>query len=280
MKHFLFGFLFFVSLFLPKTIFASINVSISDLVQKEDYYQVTAIVTGMSSSSATFVQGMFTSLSSTKYFGHTFTKKGEWAPYISSPEKTYVLDNFIELKNDIPQQIFLKPDYESKNYQGSGTYALKFKRFTASGSPSDYSNSIEVNLSYALQPEVPTETPTPSPTTTPTSTSQPTTTLTPTPTQRTPTPSKTNTPTTSSPTSTIPKATTTQTPTTTISDPETASDSSFLQVLSFSTDSATVAATEEIIEKPKKLSDKNLFLIGVSIFSISGVLLYFRLKNV
>ncbi len=267
---------------LPTQVFATISLKLSDLTLKDDYYEVTAVVSGMSSSSATFIQGMFTKVDSSKYFGFTFSKKGEWLSYDGSPEKSFVLDNYIELKNDSPQKVFIKPNYDDKNYSGPGKYLLKVKRYTSSGSPSDYAdNNLEVDLNHSTPASEPTSVSTSSlrvsaatepkqstPTVTPTLTS------TKTPTSKITTPILTKTP---SPTD--------------IKDLKTDISPS-PQVLS--TESSVIASnsetlpagrqespTPEIIASPSSpiLSDKNLFLLGISVFALSGGLLYFRLKN-
>ena len=85
------------------------------------------------------------------------------------------------------------------------------------------------------------------------------------------TPTKSPTPKTSSPTPKVSSP-----PTITITSPP---ESTFSQVLSITTESAKIAPTPEIINPSSSVSDKNLFLVGVSVFSVSGGLLYFRLKN-
>jgi len=102
-KHFPFWLLFFLFIF-PVPCFATISLKLSDLTPKDDYFEVSVVVTGMSSSSATFIQGMFTRVDSSKYFGYTFSKKGEWINYDGSPEKSYVLENYIETTKIIPAQ--------------------------------------------------------------------------------------------------------------------------------------------------------------------------------
>lgn len=274
--------MFLLAILIPRKVFSAINLTISDLTPKDDHYQVTAVVSGMSSSSGTFVQGMFTPVDTNKYFGYTFSKKGEWLKYQSSPEKNFVLENYIELKNDEPVTIFLKPDYQDKDYSGPGRYLVKLKRFTASGSPSDYSNSLETNLSYTISTPQPTTTSTP--TSTPTATKSITSTPTPTTLPKTPTSiSKTIT---STPTmSATPPSTTS-----TIYDPKTSifvspqvlATTTSQIYLSTSTPSANYNFQAELnlaTSSSSSVSDKTLFVVGASIFSLSGSLLYFRLKN-
>lgn len=284
--------MFLLAILIPRKVFSAINLTISDLTPKDDHYQVTAVVSGMSSSSGTFVQGVFTLADANKYFGYTFSKKGEWLSYVSSPEKSFVLENYIELKNDQPVTIFLKPDFQDKDYSGPGKYLVKLKRFTASGSPSDYSNSLETNLSNAVSTPQPTTTSTPTPTATPSTTStiqNLKSTISPTPTSTTPpkTPTATPTPTSKTTTPTIYNPQSISSP----PSPSTIYDLQSQQVLATtasqiylatSTPSAYYNFQAELnlaTPSSSSVSDKTLFVIGASIFSLSGSLLYFRLKS-
>ena len=276
MKHFLLGFLFFYFL-IPVPCLAAIDLTISNLTSKEDYYEVTAEVSGMSSSSATYVQGVFTSIESPKYFGFSLSKKGDWIVYDGSPEKTFVLDNFIELKNGVSQKIYLKPNYQDTDYLGPGKYFVKLKRYTASGSPSDYSNSIEIDLSYTKSSPTPSLTPTSVPkVATPTTTLSATTTqivnhqITPKISQ--PTPADVVIPSSAS-LSQVPSR---EDPTPSMPVQVLASTSSNVNEI---VDTITTTPESTTSSSFKIISDKNLFLIGVSIFSVSSFLLYFRLKN-
>lgn len=318
-KHFFFGVLFLLFLIKPPQSFAAINITISDIIKKEDYYELNAVVTGMSGSSKTFIEGMFTSPNDNNYFGYTLSKKGEWLIYDGSPDKTLVTENFIELFNDTPQKIYVKPDYQDKDYIGSGKYLVKLKRFTASGSPSDYSNTLDIDLVNTT----PTSTPAPTTQTTPTTTTQVTPTSTQTSTPKistvtpppsTPTKSQTSTSTSkTTPTHVIPAqagihqvnstSKNTSTPVIPGSDefiPSISSgesrkqtvvtsasqSSSSPQVLSSST-STVDTVIPALVRNPDSnsspssfpISDKNLFLVGMVTFSVSGGVLYFRLKN-
>lgn len=243
------------------------------MVSKDDYFEVIAKVSGMSSSSSCFVQGMFTSKDSNRYFGFTWSKNGDWLRYDSSPEKSFVLENYIQLQNDQETKILLKPDFTDKDYKGPGEYLVKLKRYTASGSGGDYSeNSLIVNLSFAL----PTTNPTPSE-----SKSDPT--STPTFNIITPTKSSTSTPTKSP--SLI--KTSTISPTGKPHEEGEIISTQNSDVLGISTSSSIpttnldIASSSPSSKSQSSLdtSDKNIFLIGSGIFAISGVLLYFRLKS-
>lgn len=270
MKHCLFGLLFL--LIFSQPLLAGIDLTISDLIPKDDHFQLNARVTGMSSSSATYVQAMFSPVDISKYFGFTFSKKGEWLKYGGSPDKQIVLESFIKLENDTNTTIFVKPDYDDADYQGPGKYQLKLKRYTASGSPSDYSNSLEIDLNYTKAIET-----TPTTLTTPTTT---TTTNTPAPT--TPPKTPTSTPKVTTPISLPTSANVTSPTADIVSHPQVLSTTS--SDINLGTISAIVVesmSATSFLSTPSSdtLSDRTLFLIGATIFVFSGSLLYFRLKN-
>ena len=269
-------FLFLFAFLFPKSVFSAISLSISGLEKKDDYYIANVTVTGLSSSSGCFVQGMFTSTESSSYFGYTWSAKGEWLKYDGSPEKEFVLDNFIELKNDEPQNIIVKPDTQVSGYKGPGEYYFKVKRFTSSGTSSSHiSNIISLNLSEPTPTEVPIQTPssTPTPTPSPSPTNSPT---------PTPTPTKLITPT---PTKKLITSTPTKIPTTVIKTTPTILSSTLSAILGESTDSASLSADmvvdietiptpENIINKSKNY--KTPFFIGLFLAISSSTLLYFR----
>ncbi len=275
--------MFLLILLVPRKAFSAINLTISDLSPKDDHYQVTAVVTGMSSSSGTFIQGVFTPKDASKYFGYTFSKKGEWVKYESSPDKNFVLDNYQQLQNDQPVTIFLKPDYTDKDYQGPGKYSVKLKRFTSSGTPSDYSNSLDLDLSFAIT--------IPQPTTinTPTSTIQnlkSTISLTPTPTNPPKTPTPTSKTANTNTTPSLPSPSTIRS--TAVLSPasqagqvlSTTASEIYLATSTPTTNYNFQAELNFATPSSSAVSDKTLFVIGASIFSLSGSLLYFRLKNI
>lgn len=285
MKHILSILFLFLFVFLfPKSVHATISLSILGMEKKDDYYIVNITASGLSSTSGCFVQGMFTATPSS-YFGYTWSSKGEWLKYNSSPDQEYVKTNFVELKNDEPQNILVKSDSEASGYKGPGDYLFKIRRFIANGnSSSHYSNIVQLALTEPIPAEVitenQTETPTVSITNTPTST--PTPTKKPTP---TPTPTKTPTPT---PT---PTSTPTKTPTPTpIPAPRSLGEvgSTISGVLGESTNSASLSTqffneitvtptTDKKISKPQNY--KTPFFIGLFLAISSGSLLYFRFRK-
>ncbi len=186
-------------LLFPKGALAAISFQISNFEKNNDYYTVDALISGAASASAYFVQAMFTPLDSNNYFGFTWSQKGEWFKYISSPDKEYIKSDFSVLETGITKKFLVKPDTDSPKYTGPGQYLLKLKRYTGESQSGTYSdNSLTVTLSDStpIQEAIPTESSTPTPTSTPTSSPSPTLTPTKTPTPTpTPTVKPTSTPT-------------------------------------------------------------------------------------
>jgi len=269
-------FLFLFVFLSPKFAYGTISLSISGVEKKDDYYIVNITASDLSSTSGCFVQGMFTATPSS-YFGHTWSSKGEWLKYDSSPDQEFVIENFVELKNDEPKNILVKPDSEASSYKGPGDYLLKIRRFIANGnSSSHYSNIIQLTLTEPIPTEVITETPTE------TITQTPTTSVTNTPIP-TPTPTKTPTPTPTKAPTKVPTKIPTKTPTLTNSPTRTLT-STTSAVLGESTASATLSALfHKISPTPtpekkiiKQNNDKTPFFVGILLAIGSGSLLYFR----
>lgn len=174
----------------------AISFGISNFEKINDHYAVEASISGAATDSAYFVQTMLTRADQNSYFGFTWSQKGEWLKYLSSPDKELIKSDFPSLKSGEMQKILFKPDTDSSKYQGPGEYVLKMKRYTGESSSGYYAdNSLTVNLTEITPtqtPAAPTQTPTP----TPVQTSIPTQTPTPSPTRPSPTasPSEVTTP--------------------------------------------------------------------------------------
>ena len=143
-------FLFLLSFFLTSSsnVYASINLSISNLQKTDDYYSLDAVVSGIASSSACYVQAMFTAPGDPHYFGFTWSSTGSWFNYVSSPSPDFIKANFIKLENDKSVKILVKPDFSDPDYKGQGDYLLKLRRYTGgSSSSAGESNSLTINLS-------------------------------------------------------------------------------------------------------------------------------------
>lgn len=291
-------FLFLLFIF-PKISLATVSFQISNFKREGDYIIVEASVSGISSSSA-YVQGMFTNISSSDYFGFTWGQKEEWVDY-QSTNKEFITTRLPILLRDTVQSIWIRPNFENSGYKGPGDYYLKLKRFTGTAdTSSEYSNTLTVGLYEVLT--TPTPTPTELITSTPTPTETPVT-LNPTKTP-TPTPIKTATPTISK---TPTQNAVTQIPSlTSVIPAEGGQGSSALQgrihledlssslssVLGDSTTSSqfdTLAASSDSASvipgltrnpspssTPQNSALKYTFIFGIIIVSISGGLLYFR----
>lgn len=288
MKYVSSVFLLILFLLFPQSVSAAITLSISDIEKKDDYYLVTASVSGLASGSACFVEVALTAPGDPHYFGQTWSPKGEWFKYLSSPEKDFIKDSFVPLSNDQPTKVMFKNDIEDPDYKGPGEYLLKLKRFTGgSTSPAGESNSLPLTLSDILitPSPSPTDSPTPTVSPTPTAITSPTSTTTPTPTQTpTKTPTKTPTP---HPSVTVPtvKATVTTRPQPSSPiTPETASSSGLVLAASAtavisSADPAPLSPSLSASPSASPFSAKNIFFGGLILALSSSLALYFRLRK-
>lgn len=291
MKHFLPAlFLFLFVILSPKNVLAAISLNISDAEKGESYYFLNANLSGISTSSACYVQVAITAPESPHYFGKTWSSKGDWFTYISSPTKEYIKENFIRLENDTPTKILFNSDPDDGDYKGPGEYLVKLKRYTGeSSSSAGESNS----LTFTIVDPTPTPTPTTEIISTPTSTitTTPIQTSTPTPT-KTPikTPASTPTPTRTSTLSPTVIATRPPAGGVLVLEPKqspTLKIGSESAVLGDSIGTSTVSAnlfdknpsyTPEKLAK-KSFNYKNTFFLGVLVSAASGALLYFRLRR-
>lgn len=276
--------LFFLFVFLfPKSVYATISLEISNVEKGESSYSLDAKLSGISASSNCYVQMAITAPDDPHYFGQTWSPKGEWFKYISSPTKEYIKEYFIKLENDQTTKILFNTDPEDSDYKGPGEYLVKLKRYTGESS-SSAGESNALTFTIADPTPSPTSTPTGTPTSTPTST--PTQTSTPTPT-KTPTPTPTKTPTQIN----TPTKVSTTAPTLAPRSPALPAGgldeagSTISAVLGESTDSASINANtatnlkappspEKKINKPTNY--KIPFFIGIFLAVSSGSLLYFR----
>ncbi len=85
--------LFFLSLFFPTPTFAAISFSISNPQYQGEEITVDVSLSGLTSSSCSascYLQGAFTSTSTTRYFGFTKNNSGNWYEYFGSPDSTVI----------------------------------------------------------------------------------------------------------------------------------------------------------------------------------------------
>lgn len=264
-----------VFLLWTRPVHGAISLEISNLEKNDDYYSLTATVNGIASSSACYIQIALTSTSANRYFGKTWSSKGEWFSYLSSPEKDFIKQNFIKLDNGQSVKILFNTDLEDPDYKGSGEYSVKLKRYTGeSTSPAGESNSLTFTIQEPtpVPTSVSTATPAFSPTPTPTPTATPTST-------KTPTISPTNTP-----TKTI-TLTQTISPTKLIRNSVSATPSALPTVLGDTTSSAALITVTEINTpsissvtgvKKDHFDPKKYFFFGLLLMTVSGGWLYFR----
>ena len=268
----------FILFGLPKTSLATISFTIDNPVREGDYFILDATLSGISSASA-FVQGVFTHTSSPSYFGFTWGQKEDWVSYQSSTTKDFITQNFPILLKDTLQKIWVRPDFESSAFKGSGDYFLKLRRYTGSGDSS--AGDSNVLTIYLLAPTpIPTETPT----STPTPTAEPTLTLNPTKTP-TPTPIKTLAPTVAK----TPTPGNSPTIKITSTKPSLASASGTIagEILGESTSAALFVPLENgreasagaEIQTEHQIIFKYTFVFGSILTAISGGWLYFRHRS-
>lgn len=105
----------------------------------------------------------------TKYFGFTnngttFVNGSDYSQYFSIP---------IDSSGNWSDTIQAKLDIDSSYYTGAGTYSLKVRRYTQSGSSYTWSNEVTLNINFATPSPTPAPTPIPSPTPTPVPSSTP-----------------------------------------------------------------------------------------------------------
>src|SRR5260221_7581930 len=226
---FLIVFILFIAL--TKNVLAvSLTVSNFPSSISSEMFNVDVLITGASTGTNYLRIDLYKD-GTTNYFGETYNGS-DW--YSGSDGKSYFPVQIQNSSGSATLQAQIgNPNLT--NYPGPGTYKLKIRRYTSSGSQSSNDTQIlsEIQITYATP--TPTPSPTPSPTPIPTATSIPTATATHTP---TPTPIKTSTPTVK------PSVTFSPTPTSTVN------SSSSPQVLSASTNASS---TPNPTGSPKEL---------------------------
>lgn len=179
----LFFYFFFLFLSFPSPTFAAISFTLSNPQYQDNELTVDVSLSGLTSTSCSnsicYLQGAFTAQDKTKYFGSTQSTSGQWYPYISSPDPSYIQSDFFSfqpLEGNWSGTIKIKFDPQDAAYKGSGTYTLKVWRYTGKSSSPAGNAVISVNLASAAPTPtfIPTSTQTPSTIPTKTPTSKPT----------------------------------------------------------------------------------------------------------
>jgi hypothetical protein len=151
-------------------------------VTSTNSYQVSASVSGAINATNYLRIDLYKDGTS-NYFGETYNGS-DW--YSGSDGKTYYP---IQIQNASASANFSFQigNPSTTDYPGPGTYKLKIRRYTSSGSPAsnDLQTPVEVQINYIFPTQTPTVSLTPTPTPTPTPTKTPT--PVPTPTRPSPT---------------------------------------------------------------------------------------------
>lgn len=148
----------------------SVTISNTPLSITDEPFNIDASVTGAQAGTNYLRANLFPT-GTTKYFGYTnngtsFVNTSDYSQYFPIP---------IDSSGNWSGSIEAKVDTDSSYYMGPGTYSLKARRYTKSGSSYTWSNEVTLSISLPIPSPTPTPTPiptpTPSPTATPTSTS-------------------------------------------------------------------------------------------------------------
>jgi hypothetical protein len=166
---------FFNSLFMSKVFAVTITIANFPTSISTDVFTVEASVSGATNATNYLRVDLFKD-GTTNYFGETYNGS-DW--YGGSDGKSYFP---VQIQNSSASAV-LQAQLGNPNetfYPGPGTYKLRIRRYTSSGSQSqnDQQNPIDVQITYVAPTPTPTPTPTlsptPSPIPTPTPTKSPT----------------------------------------------------------------------------------------------------------
>lgn len=278
----------FIYPFFPSPVFA-VSIMLSNPVSDSDATTLDVTVSGLTQTSCPntrcFLQGMYTLTTANKYFGFTESNDHNWYLYDGSPNPQVIREvffNFTPIEGTWSGQIKVKPDYSDSDYAGPGDYIIRVRRYTGNtdGPTNEKSNDITISLNYSATTPTPTPTPLPSITSTPTST---------------PVPTNSSSSRSSQSSSIAPSTITpTKTPTPKISEssalsPSTSSSLTTIAGLEIETipetsESAILAAEDDATASPTPPTEKvlrrsnriPLLLAGISLFSVSSLLLVMR----
>lgn len=138
-----------------------------------------------SKCSDSYLRGVFFTPGTTKYFGLTQNRAGEWIDTCTDKTKYFKIGENEIVGSSWSGSLQININEQDSNFSGSGNYSFKVIRYTAGGSKSGETPESQISVVGALPTAVPTAIPThkPSPTTVPVKS--------PTPTFRQPSPSPT-----------------------------------------------------------------------------------------
>lgn len=157
---FVFGF------FVLATPVSAVSVTISNTPSSisDEPFNIDVSITGAQAGNNYLRANLFTS-GTIKYFGYT----GNGTSFVNSSDYSQYFPVTIDSSGNWSGTIQAKLDPDSNYYTGPGTYSLKVRRYTQSGSSYTWSNEETLNISFSTPSPAPTPipiTPSPSPTST------------------------------------------------------------------------------------------------------------------
>ncbi len=135
--------------------------------------EITVDVSITDTSTAYYLQGLFTKPGETNYFGLTKNHYGDWFTSDATPNKDYITTNFFKtepINSSWSGQLMVKNDLKNPNYKGPGDYELKIRRYTGNSTSTAGEATLIISFSSVTPTLTPTSTPTPTSTSAPTST--------------------------------------------------------------------------------------------------------------
>lgn len=163
---FVFGFFILT----PPVSAVSVTISNTPSSISDETFNIDVSITGAQAGNNYLRANLFTS-GTTKYFGYT----SNGTSFVNSSDYSQYFPITIESSGNWSGTIQAKLDPDSNYYSGPGTYSLKVRRYTQSGSSYTWSNEVNLTISFATPSPTPTPIPTtPSPSPTPTLSSAPT----------------------------------------------------------------------------------------------------------
>lgn len=171
-KKVVFAFIIFSFLIFPKKVLAvTITLNSYPTSVSSEIFNVDVTVSGATNATNYLRVDLYKD-GTTNYFGETYNGS-DW--YSGSDGKNYFPVTIQNSSASATLQAQIG-NPNTTDYLGPGTYKLKIRRYTSSGSQSqnDVQTPIDIQLTYSTPTPTPTQTPTASPTNTPTSTPSPT----------------------------------------------------------------------------------------------------------
>lgn len=147
-------------LFPSKALAVTVTISNIPAEISDQPFKIDVSVVGAQAGTNYLRANLFPS-DTTKYFGYTYNGTS----FVNGSDYSQYFPITIDSSSGWTGTIQAKLDSDSSYFNGSGTYSLKVRRYTQSGSSYTWSNEISLNVIFA--------TPTPSPTPSPTATATP-----------------------------------------------------------------------------------------------------------